>query len=164
MRNRDPFVSKLAFTLIELLVVIAIIAVLAALLFPAVQGALIRGQALAVANDGKQLWLVCTQRIPIASRSELWTSGQRLQTIQLSLISSRTASARNGSVMISPSATWRHPGSRKRRPLTQRYSPRTTTHGASSSMRVMICMLNLRSCSLGISLRAEEERRFPTST
>lgn len=44
------------FTLVELLVVIAIIAVLAALLFPAVQGVLLRGRATGVLNNGRQLY------------------------------------------------------------------------------------------------------------
>lgn len=44
------------FTLVELLVVIAIIAVLAALLFPAVQGVLLRGRATGVLNNGRQIY------------------------------------------------------------------------------------------------------------
>ncbi len=57
MKKREPLTRKLAFTLIELLVVIAIIAILAALLFPAVQGALIKSQGLAVGQNGNQIWL-----------------------------------------------------------------------------------------------------------
>lgn len=46
--------SKLsAFTLIELLVVIAIMGILASLLFPAIQGALLNAQALRVGNNGR---------------------------------------------------------------------------------------------------------------
>ena len=52
-RNRK---SK-GFTLIELLVVIAIIGILAALLFPAIQGALTKAKALKVGNNGRQLYI-----------------------------------------------------------------------------------------------------------
>ena len=44
------------FTLIELLVVIAIIAILAALLFPGVQGAINRARMTNLANNGRQLY------------------------------------------------------------------------------------------------------------
>jgi prepilin-type N-terminal cleavage/methylation domain-containing protein len=45
------------FTLIELLAVIGIIGLLAALLFPAIKGTIVRGQALAAGNDARQIWL-----------------------------------------------------------------------------------------------------------
>lgn len=48
---------KKGFTLIELLVVIAIIGILAALLFPAIQGALDKAKALKVSNNGKQIFM-----------------------------------------------------------------------------------------------------------
>ncbi len=49
--------TKSGFTLIELLVVIAIIGILAALLFPAIQGALVRARAVRVGNNGRQIHL-----------------------------------------------------------------------------------------------------------
>jgi len=49
-------ITSCAFSLLELLIVIAIISILTAMLFPVVQQAIIKGQAVAVGNDGKQLW------------------------------------------------------------------------------------------------------------
>jgi prepilin-type N-terminal cleavage/methylation domain-containing protein len=46
-----------AFTLIELLVVIAIIGILAAMLFPSVQGVMVKAKAAKVGSNGKQVWL-----------------------------------------------------------------------------------------------------------
>jgi prepilin-type N-terminal cleavage/methylation domain-containing protein len=45
------------FTLLELLTVVAIIGILAALLFPAIRGAILSGQAVAAGNDARQIWL-----------------------------------------------------------------------------------------------------------
>ncbi|MGI5870222.1 MAG: type II secretion system protein [Kiritimatiellia bacterium] len=53
-KSQSPFA---AFTLIELLVVIAIIGILAGLLFPAIQGALVNANALRVGNNGKNIVL-----------------------------------------------------------------------------------------------------------
>ena len=51
-----PRSRKQAFTLIELLVVIAIIGILSALLFPAIQGAILTAKVTKGANAGGQIW------------------------------------------------------------------------------------------------------------
>ncbi len=49
--------TRKGFTLIELLVVVVIIGILAALLFPALQNALVKTRATHTANSGKQIHL-----------------------------------------------------------------------------------------------------------
>lgn len=65
------------FTLVEMLVVIAIISVLAAALFPAINGALGQAQATALKNKGRGIWLAITAsntaREPL-NMTPLWPS------------------------------------------------------------------------------------------
>ena len=57
MLKRTRSQQTKGFTLIELLVVIAIIGILAALLFPAIQGALDRARGVRTSNAGRQIYL-----------------------------------------------------------------------------------------------------------
>ena len=66
---------KKAFTLIEMLVVIAIIAILAAALFPAIQGAIDSAKATGMKNKGRGIWVAVvsanSEREPLSLQS-LW--------------------------------------------------------------------------------------------
>jgi prepilin-type N-terminal cleavage/methylation domain-containing protein len=72
------------FTLIELLVVIAIIGILAAMLFPAIQGAMLKSKGTKMGSDGKQIWYGLfsenTDRVALGE-ADLWpTNGCKYTT------------------------------------------------------------------------------------